>query len=171
MAVAFDSVHIDLFGVRPMKSKKVNSWLSLGANLGVVLGLVLLIIEIGQNTEMMRAQINQMRADSAVSHQHSIYNSDYIPSIIDKVRSEEELSVQDVIRYRTYFRAFNRAQDNNLWQYNQGYLGENIPMSIRGGVRFVVGGSEFTIGVWDSQKHGYTDEYVAFVEEAIADLR
>ena len=40
-----------------MNAEKVNTWLSLGANIGVVIGLMLLIIEIGQNTDMMRAQI------------------------------------------------------------------------------------------------------------------
>ncbi len=154
-----------------MNSEKLNSWLSLGANLGVVIGLVLLIVEIGQNTEMMQAQINQMRADSAMNYQYAYFNSEYLPAIRQKIRSEDELSDEEVGRYRSYFRAFNRNQDNNLWQYNQGYLGDNIPRSIEGAVRGIVGGSAFSIAIWDSQKLGYTDEYVAFVEEAIADLR
>jgi hypothetical protein len=154
-----------------MNADNVNKWLTLSANIGVVLGLILLIVEIGQNTEMMRAQINQMRADSAMSQQHAYFNSEYLPAIIQKVRSGNELSGEEAGRYRSYVRAFNRSQDNNLWQYNQGYLGDNIPRSIEGAVRGVVGGSELSIAVWDAQKHGYTDEYVAFVEAAIADLR
>ncbi len=154
-----------------MNADKINSWLSLGASFGVFFGLILLIIEISQNTEMMRAQINQSRTDTAISEQHSIYNSEFIPEVIDKVRRGEELSELDLIRYETYFRAGNRNQDNNLWQYNQGFLGENTPRSIRGYVRFVIGGSQIGIATWDSQKYSYTDEYVAFVEEAIADLR
>jgi len=38
-----------------MNAEKVNTWLSLGANFGVVIGLFLLVVEIGQNTDMMRA--------------------------------------------------------------------------------------------------------------------
>jgi hypothetical protein len=68
-------------------------------------------------------------------------------------------------------RAFNRNQDNNLWQYNQGYLGENTPASIRGGVRAVIGRTKFAIETWDRQKYSYSEEYVEFVDEAIADLR
>lgn len=41
-------------GIR-MNADNVNKWLTLSANIGVVIGLVLLIVEIGQNTEMMRA--------------------------------------------------------------------------------------------------------------------
>lgn len=154
-----------------MKAETLNSWLSLGATIGVVVGLILLIVEIGQNTEMMRAQINHSRADTAISEQQAIFNSDYVPAMLAKVDRGEQLSDEEMIRYETYFRAFNRNQDNNFWQYNQGFLGENIPHSIRDGVRGVIGGTELGIAVWDSQKIGYTEEYVAFVEEAIADLR
>jgi hypothetical protein len=154
-----------------MNADNVNKWLTLSANIGVVIGLVLLIVEIGQNTEMMRTQINQSRTDTAISEQQAVFNSDHVPAVIAKIRREEKLSDEEMIRYTTYFRAYNRNQDNNLWQYNQGYLGDNIPNSIRGGARAVIGGHELGITTWDSQKYSYTDEYVAFVEEAIADLR
>ena len=154
-----------------MTSEKVNKWLSLGANFGVVIGLVLLIVEIGQNTEMMRAQINQSRTDTAISEQQAVFNSDYIPALLAKRDKGEPFSDEEMIRYGTYFRSGNRNQDNNLWQYYQGFLGENTPRSIRGFARAVIGGSEIGIRTWDSQKYSYTDEYVAFIEDAIADLR
>ena len=154
-----------------MNAEKVNTWLSLGANIGVVIGLMLLIIEIGQNTDMMRAQINQSRADTALFQQYSMSDTDYIAPIIAKTMRGEQLSDVEMIRYDARMRAFNRNQDNNLWQYNQGYLGENIPRSIKGAVRSVIGESELAISTWDGQKYSYTEEYVAFVDEAIADLR
>ena len=154
-----------------MDSDRLNRWLTLGANVGVLVGIILLIVEIGQNTEMMRAQINQMRADSAMNYQYAYFNSEYLPAIMQKIRNGDELSDEEVARYSSYFRAFNRNQDNNLWQYNQGYLGDNIPRAIEGAIREVVGGSAISIAMWDLQKSGYTDEYVAFVEEAIVDLR
>ena len=154
-----------------MNADNVNKWLTLSANVGVVIGLVLLIVEIGQNTEMMRAQINQSRTDTAISEQQAVFNSDHVPAVFAKIRREEKLSDEEMIRYTAYFRAHNRNQDNNLWQYSQGYLGDNIPNSIRGAARAVIGGHELGITTWDSQKYSYTGEYVAFVEEAIADLR
>ena len=139
-----------------MKTETLKSWLSLGANLGVVVGLILLIVEIGQNTEMMRVQINQSRTDTALSDQQASYNSDYIPAIRAKIASGEHLSDEEMIRYEGWFRAFNRNMDNQLWQYNQGLLGENIPRSIRGGVREVIGGSMTGLEQWDAQKLSYT---------------
>ncbi len=154
-----------------MTAKKANMWLSLGANIGVVVGLFLLVVEIGQNTDMMRAQINQSRTDTALFQQYSLADTDYIAPIIVKSMRGEQLSDEELIRYDARMRAFHRNQDNNLWQYNQGYLGENIPRSIKGGVRAVIGRSELGLSTWDRQKYSYTEEYAAFVEEAIADLR
>lgn len=37
--------------------------------------------------------------------------------------------------------------------------------------RDAIGGSEIGITTWDRQKDSYTDEYIAFIEEAIAELR
>ena len=154
-----------------MNADNVNKWLTLSANFGVVIGLILLIVEIGQNTEMMRAQINQSRTDTAISEQQAFFNSDYVPAIVMKRNNGEQLSEEEMNRFRSHFRSGMRNQDNNLWQYNQGFLGENTPRSIRGYARSVIGGTKLGITTWDSQKYAYTDEYIAFVEEAISDLR
>jgi hypothetical protein len=154
-----------------MTAEKVNTWLSLGANIGVVIGLGIVIFEINQNTDMMQAQINQSRTDTAISEQQALYNSDYMPALEAKANTDEPLSDEEMLRYEAYFRAYNRNMDNQLWQYNQEFLEENVPRSIRGGARIVIGGNSLGLELWEKQKYSYTDEYVSFVEEAIADLR
>ena len=154
-----------------MNNEKLNSWLSLGANIGVVVGLGLLIVEINQNTAMMQSQIQQSRTDTALSEQQATYNSEFMPDLIVKARAGEQLTPSEAVRYNTHFRGFNRNLDNQLWQYNHGFLGDNIPRSIRNAARAVIGRTELSISTWDRQKLTYTNEYVAFVEDAIADLR
>ena len=154
-----------------VKAEKLNSWLSLGANVGVVIGLVLLILEIQQNTDMMETQINQSRSESAMSSLEAGFNSDYMPAIRVTAERGEPLSREEMLRYNDYFRAFNRNMDNQLWQYTQGFLGANIPRSVRDGVREVIGGTTIGLETWEGQRVSYTDEYIAFVDEALADLR
>jgi len=154
-----------------MNAEKINSWLTLGANIGVVIGLALLVYEINQNTEMMQAQINQNRTDTAISEQQAVFNSDYVPALDVKIRSGEALSDEELIRYEHIFRAFNRNMDNQLWQYSHGFLGENIPYSIRRAVRIEIAGNKLGMAAWDETKRIYSSEYVAFVDDAIADLR
>ena len=49
-----------------MDSNEVNKRLMLAANVGVLLGLALVIYEIRQNSDLMQVQISQSRADAAV---------------------------------------------------------------------------------------------------------
>jgi hypothetical protein len=154
-----------------MNAEKINMWLSLTANIGVVVGLGVVVFEISQNTSMMQSQINQSRTDTAISEQHAVYNSDYIPAMLVKVDSGEQLSDEEKYRFEAYFRSFNRNLDNQLWQYNQGFLGANIPRSVKGAAREVIGANSQRLEFWDKQKYGYSNEYVLFVEEAITDLR
>ena len=120
---------------------------------------------------MMRAQMNQDRTEAAISEQQALFNSDYMPAIIAKVQNGEDLTAEELIRFEPYLRGFNRNMDNQLVQYGYDLLDDNIPRSVRNGVRNVIGMSDLSVEAWDRQKVGFTDEYVAFVEEAIADLR
>ena len=125
-----------------MKAEKLNSWLTLGANVGVVIGLVLLVIQIDQNTNMMQAQMNQSRTDTALVVQYAVANSDYIPAIAAKVSSGENLTREETFRYQAHFRAFNRNMDNLIWQYDHGYLEANILRTVETAVRGVIAGTD-----------------------------
>ena len=137
----------------------------------IIASLTLVAYEVRQNTLMMRAQINQSRTEVAVSEQQATYNSDYLPDILVNLDRGQELTEQEMVRYRSYIRGFLRNQDNAYWQYRQGLLGDNIPRSIKLAARGVIGRHQISIEVWDSQKPIYTKEFAAFVDEAIADLR
>jgi hypothetical protein len=149
----------------------LGDWLTVLANLAVVAGIIFVAVEVRQNTQMMQAQINQSRTESAMSEQQALFNSDYMPAILVKVGRGEDLTPDEMVRFEPYLRGFSRNMDNQLWQHRNGLLGENIPRSVRDAVRTVIGGSAVAMEVWDRQKVGFTDEYVTFVEEAIADLR
>ena len=150
-----------------MKSDRINKWLTLVANIGVIFGLILVAYELQQNSELMRVQISQSRADSAMASNEHSFNSDYIPPILAKVRQGDNLSTEERIRFTDYFRAMNRNQDNVLSQYDAGMLGANTPRSIITYVCQFVHSSEASRTAWEYTKAGYSDRYILFVEEAL----
>lgn len=154
-----------------MNLEKTNHYIALVANIGVLIGIFLLIIELNQNTEMMRSEMAQNRTNTAMQFQQSLYSSDYLPNILNKVDNEKPLTEEELRRYTSYFHAFNRNQDNTLWQYENGFLAESTPRSIRAAVSDVIGNNEFTLNIWDQRKRAYSDEYITLVENEIADLR
>jgi hypothetical protein len=112
-----------------MSPDKINSWLALGANFGVLIGLIILIIEIGQNTDMTRAQIIQARADFMASTIDARMNSEYWPELIAKKRSAnsteewiESLSPADLERVRMSYRQDTNYLQHLFYQNQEGFV-------------------------------------------------
>lgn len=68
-----------------MNIEKLQGWLTLGANVGVLIGLGLLIYEIRQNTELMSAEIHSIRAEGKASRQMDLANNGQIADILGEL--------------------------------------------------------------------------------------
>ena len=150
-----------------MNTERLNTWLALTANVGVIVGLIIVAVELNQNSDLMRIQISQNRADAAMAANESEFNSDYLPQIKVKIAAGDELSAEEIMRFRGSFRAANRNQDNVLQQYNAGMLSGNSPRSVRDFAEKVVAPYRQAREEWESQKIAYSDEYIALVDEVI----
>ena len=116
-----------------MDSDRLNRWLTLGANIGVFVGIVLILLELNQNADLMRAQMTQARADNVVASYRGLQHSDHWATIAAKRRSAE--SAEEWVRSLTpeeFERAFyyHLAQYHDLRtqfvQYKAGYLDQQI---------------------------------------------
>ena len=159
---------IAALGVIGMNYSRLNDWLVLLANVGVVVGLVLLIFEIRQNSEMMRAQITQSRAEASMSLASDYYNSDYLPAIYEKLRHGESTTPEEESRFRVYLRASLRNQENNYLQHLDGYLGDHIPGNSAQAVRSILQ-VEFARRYWSDHRAIFDSEFARFVDEALAE--
>ena len=116
-----------------MVTDKVNRWLTLGANIGVLVGIVLILIELNQNSELMRAQMIQSRTDNISSKYDALIHSDYWPEIwakkgqaVSDVEWIASLSDSELVRVRYYyFREVDELR-NQFFQYRQGYLSDEF---------------------------------------------
>lgn len=64
-----------------MTTDQINKWLTLLTNVGVLIGIALLILELNQNTELARAEMHAMRADAKAERQMNLANSGQISRI------------------------------------------------------------------------------------------
>jgi hypothetical protein len=148
------------------------NWRSVGEFVGfaaIVASLVMVAFELKQNTDMTRAQITQSRAEAAIGLADTFYNSDHIPEIFVKAENGEELTDEEVARYRFWLRASLRNQDNNLQQYNQGLLADHMPRAVAGSVRNIISHSAISRRYWTASKRTFSDEFIDFVDAALSD--
>mgnify|MGYP001818338291 CR=1 FL=1 len=152
-----------------MDTDRLNRWLTLGANIAVLVGIIFLAAEISQNTDMMRTQINQSRAELSMDEAESMYNSEYLPEILVKLRQGGEISAVERERYNHFLRGLHRNLDNQLRQYREGFLADNIPRSVRGALMGEIAPIPAARDQWERTKGSFSDQYIAFVDAILAE--
>ena len=118
-----------------MSADQINKWLTLSANVGVVIGLILLIVELKQNSELVRAQIHQARSDNYVAVVVEMADSEYLLPAWEKILDAEgsinpsaleTLDSVDRARIRRYAQARMGGYDNMFYQFKHGYIDEEF---------------------------------------------
>jgi len=70
-----------------MKPDKVNRWLTLGANIGVLIGIILLVVELDQNREMIRAQTRNDISQQLANRLLIVASDSQVASVMRRSRS------------------------------------------------------------------------------------
>ena len=118
-----------------MNAEHVNRWLTLSANIGVVIGLILLLIELDQNSDLVRAQIHQARSDTWVSGRVAFADTEHLLPAYQKFMAAggpmdpsaiEALDPIELLRVYRYLQSRAGDYDNLFYQYQQGYLDEEF---------------------------------------------
>ena len=101
-------------------SDQLNRWLSLAANLGVIAGIVFLVVELRQNTEMMRAQSRtEMSQDTINMLTLNVNDQEYL-EVIDRGLAGEELSPLEQTQFRRTYNAWIWHWNNLAYQHRVG---------------------------------------------------
>ena len=104
------------------------NWEAIGAKAeiigatGVILTLAYLGLQIKSNTNTTRASIRQQRLETAVQLTSSFYNSPYLPGIGEKLSAGEELTSEEVSRFRLYVMIWHRNFEISVLQESDGLL-------------------------------------------------
>ena len=153
-----------------MDTDKVNRWLTLTANLGILIGLVLLIVEIRQNSQLMRAQINMDRTASSIETLINVANDGAIATIQSKLFEEvdgfpmvlgwsEKLTPEEYQRYRYWVLARLYEFNNDWFQCTEGLVqAATCERELRARMlRYIYRFYEFGIG-FSRQPQGFINE-------------
>jgi hypothetical protein len=118
-----------------MNIEKVNHWVGLFTNIGVVVGVLLLVIEINQNSTLMRAEMHAMRAEAKATRQIEQANSGEMIRILytaysagfpDNPDGLDALSGEDQYRFAAFVSGVNEVVQNWHFQCQQGLLDVEI---------------------------------------------
>ncbi len=79
-----------------MKSERINSWLSLGANVGVVVGLILVAYQINQEAELNRAQLFSDVTTSMNEFNQALMGDSPLEVVAKSIENPHELTLAEM---------------------------------------------------------------------------
>ena len=149
-----------------MLTDKVNRWLTLSANVGVIAGLIMVAVQIDQNTRIMKAQIVNDYYLADMNLELAMMGDDPAISWTKAVYAPNELNHVDAAILDRYFN-YGLVQIGRLrkmhelgmadddWEDRINYLGWHL-------------GNEVGRRWWANYKDGSSDEFIQMVDEALA---
>ena len=103
-----------------MESDRLTRWLSIGANLGVLIGLLLLVAELKQSHDMMRAQIRHELATGIVDLLQTPASNAQLADVLLRGVSGEALTPTEAFQFELRTNALFRYWEDVHYQYRVG---------------------------------------------------
>lgn len=147
--------------------EKLNSWLSLVANLAVVGGIVFLALEVRQNSDALSASTYQSMAIEQAQFNQNFMNRE-IAQILAAIDSGGFEDLSPVQRYQLngLDNAYLFLQQNPYFQYTNGHLPESSWESRRQAMLEVFG-SENMLLHWERRSFAFDQNFQRYVNEEI----
>ncbi|MFC1797628.1 hypothetical protein ACFL1V_11170 [Pseudomonadota bacterium] len=150
-----------------MKSDKLGSWLTLAANLGVIAGLILVAVQINQNTAITKAQIANDYFIADMALELAMMGENPVTSFKKAVYAPDEITTEDAAILDRYFN-YGMIQIHRLQKMDDlGLAYEGWEDRVRY-LRWHLG-NEVGHRWWNQIKGGYSDEFRENVDELLTE--
>ena len=121
LTISSTGTAIDCLSELTLNTDRLNKWLSLAANFGVLVGIFFLVIEIRQNTNALYAESRQAVLSGA---QHELLMQLNNPDIHLSIIKPEPLTPQEHVRLSVFLTTSLKAKEFAWLQYQDGVIDE-----------------------------------------------
>ena len=150
---------------------KLNQWLALVANIGVLVGIFFLVVEINQNTAAIRISTSQAMASEQAEFNRGFMDPD-IARILVKVQESGYPSLTPVekLQLNGFDNTWLFVQQNNYYQFRAGALAPGDWAGRHWGIVDVFQTSENMRIHWQNRGQAFGDEFRAYIERDVLPL-
>jgi hypothetical protein len=150
-------------------SDRLTRWLTVGANLGVLIGLLLLVAELAQNRDLMRAQIRHELAMGIVDLLQTPADNEQLADVLLRGISGEKLSPTELFQFELRTNALFRYWEDVHYQYRIGLYDDSEFARQRDAWSASLGRSRLTVEYWCKVRPLYSQEFAAEMDGLLAD--
>ncbi len=144
-----------------MKKLDLGQTITILANAGVLIGILLLVYELAQNRLMMQAQARSDISDTLVEMLFQEARDPALMKIIQKVDDGEELTALEARQYRLVQQAFWRYRENVSYQYRNGLFDEDEYLAQREAWREILNRNGYAREIWCGRIDRQSPQFVA----------
>ena len=148
-----------------MESNRLNKWLSLGANFGVLIGIILLVVELDQNRDMLRAQTRNDISRQLADFLGRLSSNPELASLVRRAEAGEELSTDEEFQHLIHMAGNLRLWENIHYQYRQGLFDEAEFQAERETWRFLITKNQRFKAHWCGDAQSFSSEFVAEINQ------
>lgn len=156
-----------------MKIEKMNHWLTLMANVGVIVGIIFLGVEIQQNTSMMKAQTRNSMTELLVNWQMNVSSNQFAAVAFAKGYNDEFLDLEngEESAFRMLALSTLRMWENEYYQYQEGLFSqaEYEPKTTVMWERNMRA-SKGLRRIWSEHRDGFSPEFRMVFDDFVAGL-
>lgn len=150
-----------------MDTDRLNRWLTLGANIGVLVGIILLVIELDQNKDMVRAQTRNEITQGELIALGSLAGDKELTDLLMRVNQGEVLTPSENLRFLTHSESVFRLWQNVHYQgrhgmYEEGEFNKHIET-----MEWVLNQAPYLIDYWCQLRMVYPEEFATEVDALI----
>jgi hypothetical protein len=152
---------------KALENDRLNRWLTLGANIGVLTGILLLVFELNQNREMTIAQTRSEISQGELVLLTSIAGDRDLADILIRVLEGEEISASESLRHMTHSESVFRLWQNVHYQGRKGLYEEEEFLKHIDTMRWVLDISGYLIPYWCQARANYPEEFASEIDQLI----
>jgi hypothetical protein len=150
-----------------MEKISLDRWLSLVANLAVLIGIILLIVELDQNRDMLRSQTKSELAMGVVTLTLEIASNEQYADVLARGRAGEPLSPGQKLQFSNHSISMHRYWENVHYQYRFGLYDEVDFSRHKNAWRIIMNSDSPTVEVWCSRRSTFSPQYVAEIDSIL----
>jgi hypothetical protein len=147
-----------------MDADSTNKWLTLTANVGVIVSLLFLAYEINQSTKATIAAASQGLTDQSVVYFDAQLDHEVISHAVYKQRHGTELSGYELHQLDLLQRLNFRVFENAFLQYKRGFYEEREWDRYRRIIAGHMASNPIAVQMWEETQGAWTDEFAAEVD-------
>lgn len=151
-----------------MNSDRLSRWLTLGANAAVLIGIALLIAELSQNRDMMRAQTRHELSSGIVDLLQTPASNEQLADVLLRAHSGDGLTATELFQFQMRTNALFRYWEDVHYQYRAGLYDDVEFQRQREAWRASLGNSRLAQQYWCQVRSLYSPQFTAEMDSLLA---